>query len=179
MAIVVNMPKLSATMDEATVVTWHKLAGEPVSAGEIILDIETDKTTLSIEAPAAGYLGQPRVAVGDSAAVGALLVTILGEGEGEGEQIDVEAGPRPPEAGAVHNNDAATESPPSTLNASPDLVDGVHRLRLFASPLARRIAREAGIDLKRVRGSGTNGRIVRADVEARHQRRWTGCGDRW
>src|SRR5437868_15459065 len=81
MATVLSMPKLSATMAEATVVSWYKAAGDRVLSGEVVLEIETDKATLTIEAPATGVLGTPAVAAGEVAAVGAALVTILNEGE--------------------------------------------------------------------------------------------------
>ena len=81
MATVLSMPKLSATMAEATVVRWYKAAGDRVLSGEVVLEIETDKATLTIEAPATGVLGTPAVAAGEVAAVGAALVTILNEGE--------------------------------------------------------------------------------------------------
>jgi pyruvate dehydrogenase E2 component (dihydrolipoamide acetyltransferase) len=155
-----TMPKLSATMEEGTVVAWHKSKGERVSAGEIILEIETDKTTLTIEAPIAGYLGKPHVAAGETALVGARLVSILAEDEDE--SIDSNAAPGAADSQPkVVAGEAAHSAPSSSATHSPAV-----RAHRFASPLARRLAREKGVDLNSMRGSGPGGRIVRADINA-------------
>ena len=161
MATVLSMPKLSATTAEATVVRWYKAAGDRVLSGEVVLEIETDKATLTIEAPASGILGTPAVAAGEVAAVGAALVMILTENEqGEIDMIAA-ADAQPPETvgSAIDGRDQT-----SAVGASPTVPDAAPR-RLLASPLARRIAREAGIHLDSVRGTGPGGRIVRADID--------------
>ena len=161
MATVLSMPKLSATTAEATVVRWYKAAGDRVLSGEVVLEIETDKATLTIEAPATGILGTPAVAAGEVAAVGAALVMILTENEqGEIDMIAA-ADAQPPETvgSAIDGRDQT-----SAVGASPTVPDAAPR-RLLASPLARRIAREAGIHLDSVRGTGPGGRIVRADID--------------
>jgi pyruvate dehydrogenase E2 component (dihydrolipoamide acetyltransferase) len=172
MATAIAMPKLSATMDEATIVAWHKGAGEHVSLGEIVLEIETDKSTLTIEAPVAGFLGTPKVAVGEAAPVGAPLVLILEEGEHEAADNIVTAPARGaigemPARGTASDDDEGTISrqgkTDQPINHSDHSVPGQ---RVLASPLAKRIARERGLDLQRMQGSGPQGRIVSADLSA-------------
>ena len=158
MATVLTMPKLSATMAEATVVKWYKAAGERVLAGETLLEIETDKATLTIEAPGDGILGAPAIAAGEVAPVGAALVTILDDGAGR------ELGTTPQHAiGATGRERQAALD---IARASSDLGSGTAPgPRVPASPRARRIARERGIDLGSLTGSGPGGRIVRADLD--------------
>jgi pyruvate dehydrogenase E2 component (dihydrolipoamide acetyltransferase) len=163
MARAIAMPKLSATMDQATVVAWHKAKGEHVSCGDIILEIETDKATLTIEAPVDGILGTPRIAVGQTASVGAPLVLILDEGESEpfdnGGTSDAEAAGIVVSGGTSERND--DRIPEQKTIGRADSGE-----RVFASPRARRLARERGLDLKRLQGSGPQGRIVAADLTA-------------
>jgi len=158
MATVLTMPKLSATMAEATVVKWYKAAGERVLAGETLLEIETDKATLTIEAPGDGILGAPAIAAGEVAPVGAALVTILDDGAGR------ELGTTPQHgAGATGR---ARQAALDIARASSALGSGTAPgPRVPASPLARRIARERGIDLGSLTGSGPGGCIVRADLD--------------
>jgi pyruvate dehydrogenase E2 component (dihydrolipoamide acetyltransferase) len=172
MATAIAMPKLSATMEEATVVAWHKAAGERVSRGEIILEIETDKSTLTIEAPVAGFLGIPKVHVGQAASVGTQLVLILEEGEREpvdkivagtlGDAIDESPAMHAPsddDKGNIPKQEKADRSTAGFSHSGPGK-------RVFASPLAKRIARERGLDLQHMQGSGPQGRIRAADLSA-------------
>ena len=150
MATLITLPKLSATMVEATVVAWPRAAGGRVAAGDVILEVETDKATVTIEAPAAGVLGIPKLAVGGVAQVGQPLVYILGENEREPA---TDAQEPPPSV-----RRAPSDAPAS---AEPTPVSG----RIRASPLARRLARERGVDLHQLQGSGPSGRIVREDLQ--------------
>ena len=160
MATVLTMPKLSATMAEATVVKWCKVAGEKVLAGETLLEIETDKATLTIEAPGDGILGTPAVAAGEVAPVGAALVTILDEGTGR------EIGTTPQYAGPTGSaSDSARDMARASGDLGPEPAAGFASPRVLASPLARRTARERGIDLGSLSGTGPSARIVRADLD--------------
>ncbi len=131
------MPRLSDSMEEGTIVRWLKQDGEQVAQGEALAEVETDKATVTFDADAEGTL-RILVAEGETVPIGKLIARI-GERDGAGE--------------------AAAAQP---LPASPD--NGAQRLR--ASPLARRIARESGIDLAGITGSGPGGRIIKADLES-------------
>lgn len=154
------LPRLSDTMVEGTVARWLKNAGDRVAKGEEIVEVDTDKVTVALEAPADGFLAQPRVAEGASVAVGSVLAAITEDPSaiaGDGD-----AGP-----GAV----AAVESTPPRAAAdsggAPALGAADARATVVpATPLARKRARSAGIELRRVYpGSGPGGRILRQDVD--------------
>jgi len=147
-------------------------------AGEVVLEIETDKATLTIEAPATGILGTPAVAAGELAAVGAALVTILNESERDEVAMISQTDAQP--AGTVGR---AIEGLDQTFAVGAARTGpGAAPRRLLASPLARRIARESGIHLDSVDGTGLGGRIVRADIdkaaELSAQRITRGAGER-
>ncbi|EFO80240.1 Dihydrolipoyllysine-residue succinyltransferase [Oscillochloris trichoides DG-6] len=147
----VTMPRLSDTMSEGTVGRWLKQLGEPVAVGEIIAEIETDKATMELESFDAGKLQQIVVPAGQTVPIGTVIAYI-----GEGEVV---ATPPPaPTAPTV-----ATATPriaPSTASHN-----GVSHERVKASPLARQIAKQKGIDLHTISGSGPGGRVVKQDVE--------------
>jgi len=172
----VVMPRLSDTMEEGTVLRWLKQDGEHVRRGEELVEIETDKAAMTYESDCEGVL-QTVASEGDTLAVGEPIARI-GEPDGEGtsgaaqgeadenraEQDRAKQGG----ANAVeHAGDPAATQPATTPNGSPD-EQGTRRRagRVKASPLARRIARETGVDLQTLAGSGAGGRIVKADVEA-------------
>jgi pyruvate dehydrogenase E2 component (dihydrolipoamide acetyltransferase) len=167
----VVMPRLSDSMEEGTILRWLKADGDVVRRGDELAEIETDKATMTYEAEADGVLH--RVAQeGDTLAVGAVIAT-LGEAAAEGaaaarpEGRAEEAAPvaaeeaRREAATAAAGPSAAEERPSAAPTNGTPADDGEVR----ASPLARRIARERGIELGTVRGSGPGGRIVKADVE--------------
>ena len=160
MALVLTMPKLSATMAEATVIKWYKAAGERVLAGETLLEVETDKATLTIEAPGDGILGTPAVAAGEVARVGAALVMILDASADQQTGTIPESGARPIGGGDA-GGDIGRASGQSRAGPAAGSASG----RVFASPRARRTARERGTDLGSVTGTGPSGRIVRADLD--------------
>ncbi len=152
------MPRLSDTMEEGTILRWLKGDGEHVSRGEELAEIETDKAAMVYESDLEGTL-RIIASAGSTVAVGVPIAHILGEGEAA-EHASVAAAPAESTPAAAAPVAAARE-----LGApqAPAAGDGA---RVRASPLARRIAREGGIDLSSVRGSGPGGRIVRADVLA-------------
>ncbi|KRW96067.1 pyruvate dehydrogenase complex dihydrolipoamide acetyltransferase [Paracoccus sp. MKU1] len=157
------MPALSPTMEEGTLAKWLVKEGDEVKSGDIIAEIETDKATMEFEAVDEGKLGKILIAEGTAGVkVNTPIAVLLEEGESAG---DIGAAPAPkteakPEAPKA---EAAPAAPPTApAPAAPKPADGG---RIFASPLARRIAAEKGIDLASVVGSGPHGRIVKADVE--------------
>src|SRR5262245_50075629 len=139
------MPEIGVSMDEGTLARWLKQPGDPVSAGEPIAEIETDKAAVELESPVDGVLGRHLVAAGDVAPVGAALVRVLENGESEEETVAVgAAAPAPAPAEA-----AAAPAPPTT-SAPPGNGRRPHRL----TPRARRIAREHGVPLEAIGGQG-------------------------
>ena len=163
MATNILMPALSPTMTEGTLARWLKKEGEPIKAGDVIAEIETDKATMEVEAVDEGVLGKILIADGTAGVAVNAPIAILVE---EGEAVPSGA----PAAQAPAPNAEAPEPVPgagSTLPAPaklPAIASGANG-RIFASPLARRLAATAGIDLGTIKGTGPNGRIVRADVE--------------
>lgn len=165
MATPVLMPALSPTMTEGTLARWLKKEGEAVKAGDVLAEIETDKATMEVEAVDEGILG--RILVPDGTAnvkVNAPIAMMLAEGEtAPSGDVPVTTAPSVAAAPAA----PAAPVPAAAAAASPaPVANGHDAARVFASPLARRMAKQAGIDLSALRGSGPNGRIVRADVEA-------------
>ncbi|WP_142846986.1 pyruvate dehydrogenase complex dihydrolipoamide acetyltransferase [Telmatospirillum sp. J64-1] len=170
MPIEILMPALSPTMSEGKLAKWHKKEGDQVSSGDVIAEIETDKATMEFEAVDEGVIGKILVPEGtEGVAVNELIALLLEEGEdasaleGAGK---AKAAPAPAEAGS--SQPAASEAAVSAQAAAPQPAarSGGHGgARIFASPLARRIAKEAGLDLAALKGSGPHGRIVKADVE--------------
>ena len=181
----VVMPRLSDSMEEGTILRWLKAQGDAVELGEELVEIETDKANMVYEADAAGTLIEIVAQEGDTLPIGEVIARVGEAGEApsgaakpEREAAAEEDGER--EAPAAHRERAAAAAPPSaagesstagpsTRQAAPEAPaagpapsgDG----RVKASPLARRIARERGLDLGGVSGSGPGGRIVKADVE--------------
>ncbi|HEY8517159.1 MAG TPA: 2-oxo acid dehydrogenase subunit E2 [Candidatus Binatia bacterium] len=210
----VTMPKLSDTMEEGKILRWLKQAGERVEAGELLVEVETDKADMEVEAPASGILREVKLGEGESAPVGAVIAVIDGAGEaagaGQGEkkaasreeasapraeakpqssaqppqrtaQRPAETRAEPPASEQKHAAAAPRESaqprasapksvsPPkqATVRVMPPrpVSQGRPPDGIKASPLARQLAAELGIDLRTVRGTGPVGRITRRDVE--------------
>ncbi|MDR7401530.1 MAG: dihydrolipoamide acetyltransferase family protein [Armatimonadota bacterium] len=153
----VIMPKMGDAMTEGRIVRWKKRPGEPVARGDPLAEIETDKVNVDIEAEEAGVLLQILVEEGQSAPVGAPIAIIGAAGE---EIPTAAARPSPPAAAPAPAPAPAAPSP------APPVPAGVRAERVKASPLARKLAEEHGIDLTQVRGTGPGGRITREDVEA-------------
>ncbi|MDH3738139.1 MAG: pyruvate dehydrogenase complex dihydrolipoamide acetyltransferase [Alphaproteobacteria bacterium] len=176
MPITILMPALSPTMTEGNLARWLKNEGDSVAPGDVIAEIETDKATMEVESVDEGVLGKILVAEGaEEIAVNTPIAVILEEGEDSSALADFDAGaaapatappapaPQPEPAPVAATAPAAVAAPapqpaPTATTAGGD--------RIFASPLARRMAEQQGIDLSTLSGSGPNGRIVKADIEA-------------
>jgi pyruvate dehydrogenase E2 component (dihydrolipoamide acetyltransferase) len=172
MATNILMPALSPTMTEGTLARWLKKEGDTIKAGDVIAEIETDKATMEVEAVDEGVLGKILVEDGTANVKVNAPIAVLVDA---GEKVPVEAPAAPaPKAAATPSPGPATEAPaaPKPAPAAPKEAAPVANGhagsgdRIFASPLARRMASQAGIDLSGLTGSGPNGRIVRADIEA-------------
>jgi pyruvate dehydrogenase E2 component (dihydrolipoamide acetyltransferase) len=162
------MPRLSDTMEEGVVSAWHKKPGDKVSAGDALVDIETDKALMEYEAYEDGVLGEILVAEGGSATIGTPIAVLVTDGAAPSSAPAAPAkapaeAPAEAPAAAPAGNDAPAEP---AVPAAEVAAARNGRSRPPSSPLARRIARENGIDLTTLSGSGPGGRIVRADVEA-------------
>ncbi|HWM15343.1 MAG TPA: 2-oxo acid dehydrogenase subunit E2 [Microbacterium sp.] len=170
MGVVVRMPQLAAGGDEAAIQSWLIKVGDEVRAGQAIVEIETEKAVVEYEAEADGTIAGVLVAAGDSAAVGSPIAVLAAPGESVEDAMrsaDVTAATpsslTPDAPTDVAAQVSATAVPPPTTTSAPVAVRTAGQ-RLFASPLVRRIARERGIDLSTVAGSGPNGRVVRRDL---------------
>lgn len=169
MATNILMPALSPTMTEGTLSRWLKKEGENVRAGDVIAEIETDKATMEVEAVDEGVLGKILVADGtEGVKVNEPIAILVNEGEAVPAGAPPAPAPKPAAAPAPKQEAKPAEAPkpaPPSGNGHDAAGD-----RIFASPLARRMAKQAGIDLATLKGSGPNGRIVRADIEATQQK---------
>lgn len=164
MPIELKMPALSPTMEEGTLARWLVKEGDSVSSGDLIAEIETDKATMEFEAVDEGVISQILVAEGtDGVKVGTVIAMIQGEDEGA---APVKAAAPPPVAAKTEAPTAPTPPPPVAAPApAPASAVATSGDRIKASPLARRIAADKGVDLAGLTGTGPNGRIVKADVE--------------
>jgi len=163
MPINVTMPALSPTMTEGTLAKWLKAEGDAVESGDVIAEIETDKATMEVEAVDEGVIGKIFVAEGtEGVPVNEVIAVLLEDGESADDIGDVSAAPAPK---AAAPEVAKPEAPKAaaTPSVQPNTPKGD---RIYASPLAKRIAADKGIDLSTIKGSGPRGRIVKADVES-------------
>jgi len=170
MATNILMPALSPTMTEGTLARWLKKEGEAVKAGDVIAEIETDKATMEVEAVDEGVLGKILVADGTAGVKVNEPIAVLVE---PGEAVPAAAAPAAPPAAPAPAAPAPAAAAPAPAAAPPAPAAAKSGNghapgdeRIFASPLARRMAQQAGIALTGLKGSGPNGRIVKADVEA-------------
>ncbi len=158
MATNILMPALSPTMTEGKLSRWLKKEGDEVKSGDLLAEIETDKATMEVEAVDEGFVAKIVVPEGtEGVAVNAVIAILTAT---KGEKTDASA----PAAAAVAVTPAApvAAAPAAWAPAQHMAVD--HGERVFASPLARRMAKQAGIDITTIKGSGPNGRIVKADI---------------
>ncbi|WP_322888831.1 MULTISPECIES: pyruvate dehydrogenase complex dihydrolipoamide acetyltransferase [unclassified Yoonia] len=158
------MPALSPTMEEGTLAKWHVKEGDKVSSGDILAEIETDKATMEFEAVDEGIMGKIMIPEGtEGVKVNDVIAVLLEDGESADDIGEVPGQAR--DASAKKADAPAPAPGPQAATPAPaaPVKDGN---RVFASPLARRIAADKGLDLSGVTGSGPHGRIVKADVEA-------------
>ncbi|MEO5805622.1 pyruvate dehydrogenase complex dihydrolipoamide acetyltransferase [Devosia sp.] len=171
MSINITMPALSPTMEEGKLAKWHVKEGDTVSSGDVIAEIETDKATMEVEAVDEGKIGKIVVPEGtENVKVNAVIAVLLQDGEALGAapaaapapkaEVAPAAAPVPVAAPAAVTPAQVVASP---VAAAPAKSEGG---KTFASPLARRLAKEAGIDVSGIAGSGPKGRVVKSDVEA-------------
>ncbi len=166
MATNILMPALSPTMTDGTLARWLVKEGDQVKAGDVIAEIETDKATMEVEAVDEGVLSRILVPDGTSGVkVNEPIALLQGEGDTDAAPPPA-ASPPAAKAGELTPENAGTPAEAPRAAAPAPMANGHDAGRVFASPLARRIAKQAGIELSSLRGSGPNGRIVRADVEA-------------
>ena len=157
MSIEILMPALSPTMEEGTLAKWHVKAGDKVSSGDVIAEIETDKATTEVEAVDEGVVQSNLVAEGtEGVKVNAPIARLAGEGEA----------PAPTPVAAPAAAAKTPEPAPSVASAPAPATAKAEGDRVFASPLALRLAAQAGLDIRQIQGSGPHGRVIRRDVEA-------------
>ncbi len=171
MPIELLMPALSPTMTEGNLAKWHKKEGDPVKAGDIIAEIETDKATMEFEAVDEGTLGKILIPEGtEGVKVNQPIAVLLEEGEDKtalGKAPAKPAASPPPAPPAAAKPAPAAEAPKTAPPPAASRGNGhAEHDRIPASPLAKRMAKQAGLDLSRLTGSGPHGRIVKHDVEA-------------
>lgn len=165
MPINITMPALSPTMTDGTLAKWLKSEGDAVESGDVIAEIETDKATMEVEAVDEGVIGKILVEAGtENVPVNDVIAVLLEEGESVDDIGDVSSAPA---AEPEKKAEVKTEKDSSTARSveRSDQNDIKKGDRVFASPLAKRIAADKGIDLSNVKGSGPRGRIVKSDVE--------------
>ncbi len=189
MPIEVTMPRLSDTMQQGTVVKWNVKEGDAVKTGDILADIETDKATMELESFDDGTVAVLAANEGDNVAIGEVIVVLAGKGEdakevkssfggkkssGAETNAKQSGGEQKQEAAGASNGKASSNGAASSATAVAEPEETGHGAggaggdggRIFASPLAKKVADEMGVDLAEVKGTGPSGRIVRADVEA-------------
>jgi pyruvate dehydrogenase E2 component (dihydrolipoamide acetyltransferase) len=170
MPIEILMPALSPTMEEGTLAKWLVKEGDTVSSGDIIAEIETDKATMEFEAVDEGTIGKIIVPEGsEGVKVNALIAVLLEDGEEASDAVPSsafadDAGDKA--AATAVSAEPATPTAERSATPAPAAPAASDGTRIFASPLARRIAADQGLDLSALRGSGPHGRIVKADVLA-------------
>jgi len=173
MSINILMPALSPTMTEGKLAKWHVKEGDTVKSGQVVCEIETDKATMEVEAVDEGKVGRIVVAEGtEGVKVNAVIAILLEEGETEVPKDAATPAAAPAAAKPASAPAPAAAPAPSAPKAAPAAAPAPQPAaasgggRIFASPLAKRIAADKGLDLSRIKGSGPNGRIVKADVES-------------
>ena len=175
MPINILMPALSPTMEKGNLTKWLKKEGDKVKSGDVIAEIETDKATMEFEAVDEGTMGKILVPEGtQDVAINAPIAVLLTEGEDKSAIVAAPAAPKTASPVAPVPVVAPKPAAPAAAAAAPQQDEGARPQangangvsRVFASPLARRLAKEAGIDVAQVKGSGPHGRIVKSDVDA-------------
>ena len=173
MAEVIRMPRMSDTMEEGVIVSWLKKEGEPVKTGDLLAEIETDKATMDFESLWEGTLLHIGAKEGEAIPIDGIIAVIGKKGE-DFKAALAEAGNAAPETSAPADNTSSAEPAVSAASAPnapaktapPASTSDSDADRLKASPLAKAMAKESGIDIASIKGTGDQGRIVRRDVEA-------------
>lgn len=173
-AIAITMPKMSDTMQEGTIATWLKKVGDEVKSGEVLAEVETDKATMELESYEDGVLLYIGVEAGDSVAVDG-VIAVIGEKGADFEKLlkaqqsnasaDADSAETKSEAPVEKKEEPKNESTPLKASAAPQATTTADGDRLKASPLAKKMAEDKGIDIRAVSGSGDGGRVVKRDVE--------------
>lgn len=175
MAIQILMPALSPTMTEGTLARWHVKEGDEVRSGDVIAEIETDKATMEVEALDDGQIGKIIIAEGtQNVAVNAVIALLAEEGESLSEAEIAAASAMPDSAADASPSAPHAAAPAAPATPAPSQIQAPQQQqasgnRIFATPLARRIASERGIELSSLTGTGPHGRILKADVEEAQQ----------
>src|SRR3954469_4942867 len=181
MSINILMPALSPTMTEGKLAKWHVKVGDEVKSGQVVCEIETDKATMEVEAVDEGKIGKIVVPEGaENVKVNAVIAVLLTEGETAPSAAPAPApapkaadapkaeAPKATPAPAAPVTTGTAAIPPAAPRPAPPPATAAANgaTRVFASPLARRLAKEANIDVSAISGSGPHGRVVKSDVEA-------------
>lgn len=161
MSVNIEMPKLSDTMTEGTLVKWHKQVGDSVEIGDVLAEIETDKATMEMEAFDDGVITEILIQVGEKAPIGATLAILNGDSGRAPDQAHLAVAP--PAEPLTPQPEAQPAPAPSAVTPALTPTSGD---RVMASPLARKVAADLGVNLSSVTGTGPAGRITRSDVEA-------------
>jgi pyruvate dehydrogenase E2 component (dihydrolipoamide acetyltransferase) len=161
MAIQIEMPKLSDTMTEGTLIKWHKKVGDAVEIGDILAEVETDKATMEMEAFDEGTITEILVQEGEKADIGSVLAILDGD---DATPASPTAESKPDAAGQAEAPAASPTPQTQPQAAAPAPAESADGTRIKSSPLARKVATELGVSLSSLTGSGPGGRIVRADV---------------
>ncbi len=156
MSVNIEMPKLSDTMTEGTLIKWHKQVGDSVEIGDVLAEIETDKATMEMEAFDDGIITEILIQEGEKAPIGGILAVLNGDSETAHPPAHQTAVEAPAPASTAHA--PTLTAPISSIAATGD--------RIKASPLARKVAADLGVDLSTISGSGPAGRIVKNDIKA-------------
>ena len=162
-ATVVRMPLLSDTMKEGKIVAWHKKVGDKVKSDDILADVETDKATMEVMPYADGTLLYVGVKEGEAAQVNDIIAIVGKEGEDVQAYLDAPAEDNGAKEEAPAKEEKEPQSKPAAAKQEESAEDSDERLK--ASPLAKKLAEEKGIDINRVKGTGDNGRIIKRDID--------------
>jgi pyruvate dehydrogenase E2 component (dihydrolipoamide acetyltransferase) len=165
-AEVIRMPKMSDTMTEGTIVAWHKKVGDAVKSGELLAEVATDKATMELESYETGTLLYVGVKEGEAVVVDGILA-IIGEKGTDFKPLLSQTGPAASQAPEKKSEPVKTEDTKKTeVQTSSNASHSSSDSRIKASPLAKKLAKEKGVDIKQVHGSGEHGRIVKKDIES-------------
>ncbi|GAB3165118.1 pyruvate dehydrogenase complex dihydrolipoamide acetyltransferase [Telluribacter humicola] len=167
-ATVVRMPKMSDTMEEGTLVSWQKKVGDKVKSGDILAEVETDKATMELEAYEEGTLLHTGVKEGEAVPVNGIIAVIGEEGANVEALLARENGESGPDSDVedITDKESKVSEVPTVSASAQGTVSANDSDRIKASPLARKLAEEKGIDINQINGSGDNGRIVKRDIDS-------------